>query len=148
MAHLSRLQSCCSSDLEIFSNCQQCLSAPTGFTQKGRSPYILLLPPQSHPAPTREHRSPLHAACSVKQTAYGIPGAALWSHLVWLLFLQLVINKNKLGIWGGVMLDIHTLTARMVLYQDYRLPGRGADRGEPHTAACRLYSLFPATSRR
>lgn len=40
-------------------------------------------------------------------------------------------------------MDIHTLTAQMVLYQGYRLPCRG----EPYTAVCRLYSLFPAMSR-
>lgn len=105
-----------------------------------------LAAPQSHPAQAREHRSPLCEACSVKQTAYGIPRSASWSHLVWLLFLQLVINKHKQGIWGAVMLDIHTLTAQMVLYRDYRLPGRGARREEPHTAAHGLY-LFPAMSR-
>lgn len=45
------------------------------------------------------------------------------------------------------MLDIHTLPAQMVLYRDYGLPGRGACRGEPRTAAHELYCSFSAKSR-
>lgn len=44
-------------------------------------------------------------------------------------------------------MDIHTLPAQMVLYQDYGLPGRGACRGEPHKAAHELWCSLPAMSR-
>lgn len=45
------------------------------------------------------------------------------------------------------MLDIHALTAQMVLYQDYRLLGRGTRTADPHKAALRLYSLLETTSK-
>lgn len=109
---------------------------PRGHSLYTTSPTLLL------------QRSPLHEARSVKQTAYGIPQSALWSHLVWLLFLQLVINKHKLRRQGAAMVDIHTLTAHMLLYRDYRLPGkRNTQRG--HTGLCEghttTYSQLQAT---